>query len=93
MDNLQSTREEFISTNRSKIGMEICKYRLKKGYSQAILADLMGISRATISKIENGRFAISIDYLAKFAWQLDFDIIISTKDKSISNDYFNCPNR
>ena len=80
MDNLQFTREEFISTNRSKIGMEICKFRLNKGYSQVVLADLMGISRATISKIENGKFAISVDYLAKFAWHLDFHVKISQND-------------
>ncbi len=79
MDNLQFTREEFISANRSSIGTEICKYRLNKGYSQAVLADLMGISRATISKIENGKFAISVDYLAKFSWHLDFDIKISER--------------
>jgi transcriptional regulator with XRE-family HTH domain len=74
MDNPKFTKKEFISTYRTNIGMEICKRRLKKGYSQEVLANLMGISRATISKIENGKFAISIDYLAKFAWYLDFDI-------------------
>lgn len=79
MDDIKQKKEEYIRTNRSNIGMEICRHRLKKGYSQAVLADLMGISRATISKIENGRFAISIDYLAKFAWQLDFDIRIVKK--------------
>ena len=82
MDYKQLTKDEFISTNRSNIGMEICKYRLNKGYSQAVLADLMGISRATISKIENGKFAISVDYLAKFAWHLDFDIRLFEKEKS-----------
>jgi len=80
MGNPQFTRAEFISCNRSNIGKEICKYRFKKGYSQAALAELMGISRATISKIENGKFAISVDYLAKFAWQLNFDIKILEKD-------------
>ncbi len=79
MDNPEFTREEFISTNRTNIGMEIYKRRLKKGYSQAVLADLMGISRATISKIENSKFSISIDYLAKFAWHLDFDIKLFDK--------------
>jgi len=74
MDNPQLAKEEFIRTNRSNIGMEICRYRLKKGYSQAVLAELMGINRATISKIENGKFAISVDYLAKFSWYLDFNI-------------------
>ena len=79
MNKLQLTKEEFISTNRSYIGMEIYRYRLTKKYSQAALADLMGISRATISKIENGKFAISIDYLAKFAWHLDFDVRLFEK--------------
>lgn len=79
MDNPQLAKEEFIRTNRSNIGMEICRYRLKKGYSQAVLAGLMGISRATISKIENGKFAISVDYLAKFSWHLDFDIRLFEK--------------
>jgi transcriptional regulator with XRE-family HTH domain len=80
MDNPQLTKDEFISKNRSKIGMELHKYRAKKGFSQAHLADLMGISRATISKIENGKFAISVDYLAKFAWHLDFHLNISQND-------------
>jgi transcriptional regulator with XRE-family HTH domain len=79
MDNHQQTREEFISANRSNIGLEIQKIRVKKGFSPAHLAEIMGISRATISKIENGKFAISVDYLAKFAWHLDFDVILSEK--------------
>ncbi len=79
MDDIKQKKEEYIRTNRSNIGMEICRHRLKKGYSQAVLADLMGISRATISKIENGKFAISVDYLAKFSWHLDFNIKISEK--------------
>jgi len=64
MENLQQTKEDFIISNRFIIGGEIRKYREKKGYSQDRLASLMGISRATISKIENGKFAFSIDYLA-----------------------------
>ncbi len=79
MSKPQISRDEFISTNRSDIGIEIHKYRINKGFSQEHLAELMGISRTTISKIENGRFAISVDYLAKFAWHLDFDIKISEK--------------
>jgi DNA-binding XRE family transcriptional regulator len=73
MENPQLTKEQFIRTNRSNIGLEIRRYRIKKRFSQANLADFVDISRTTISKIENGQFAISIDYLAKFAWHLDFD--------------------
>jgi DNA-binding XRE family transcriptional regulator len=79
MDDLQLTKQAFIKANRLNIGMEIRKYRDRKGFSQDQLADLMGINRATISKIENGKFNISIDYLAKFAWHLDFDIKIIEK--------------
>ena len=81
MENLQLTKEEFVKSNRYIIGGEIRKYRDKKGFSQNHLATLMGISRATISKIENGKFAFSIDYLAKFAWHLDFDITIFEKEQ------------
>ena len=86
MDNPQITKDEFIRNNRSKIGMEIHKYRAKKGFSQAYLADLMGISRATISKIENGKFAISVDYLAKFSWHLDFEISLIKKRHLVIDD-------
>jgi len=75
----QHLKEDYIKANRASIGMEIYRYRVKKEFSQATLAELMGISRATISKIENGKFAISVDYLAKFAWHLDFDIRLLEK--------------
>lgn len=72
---------EFISgTLRLEIGNIIKNFRYKKGYSQNELAILMNISRATISKIENGKFAISVDYLEKFTWHLDFDVKIFEKD-------------
>ena len=28
----------------------------------------------TISKIENGKFNLSVDYLSKFSWFLDFEL-------------------
>ncbi len=86
MSELQLYKEEYIRTNRSNIGMEICRFRAKKRLSQEQLASLMGISRATISKIENGRFAISVDYLAKFAWHLEFDIKLLEKEKPEQNE-------
>ena len=79
MENLPQTKENFIINSRFIIGSDIRKFRERKGYNQDHLASLMGISRATISKIENGKFAFSIDYLAKFAWYLDFDISIFEK--------------
>jgi transcriptional regulator with XRE-family HTH domain len=81
MEKINLSKEVFIINNRINISYELRKYREKKGFSQEHLATLMGISRATISKIENGKFAISIDYLAKFAWHLDFDIRLFEKEK------------
>ncbi len=83
MDNLQLTKESFVAHNRSQIGREIRKFRKMKKLSQEQLSNLMEISRATISKIENGKFAISVDYLAKFAWHLDFDIKLPDNNQTV----------
>ncbi len=66
--------EKYLHDCRIKIGETIREIREKRGYSQEQLAEIMQISRTTISKIENGKFAISIDYLVKFGWYLNFDI-------------------
>ena len=65
--------ENFIKDYRFKIASEIKSIREKKGYSQEELAKIMGVNRTTISKIENGKFSISIDYIAKFSFYLGFD--------------------
>lgn len=61
---------------RLKIGETIKKIREKRGYNQEQLAAIMQISRSTISKIENGKFSFSIDYLSKFSWFLEFEFKI-----------------
>jgi transcriptional regulator with XRE-family HTH domain len=47
--------------------------REQKGYSQEQLADIMDINRSTISKIENGKFSITVDYLVRFSIFLDYE--------------------
>ena len=64
----------YLHNCRLKMGQNIREIREKRGYSQEQLAEIMQISRTTISKIENGKFSISIDYLVKFGWYLNFDI-------------------
>ena len=63
-----------------KIGNTIREFRKKRGYSQDQLAEIMQVDRTTISKIENGKFSFTIDYLAKFSWFLDFDFSLIKKD-------------
>lgn len=69
-------KEGFITAQRLKIGDTIRVLRERRGYSQDELAEIMEVNRSTISKIENGKFSIGIDYLSKFSWFLDFDFLI-----------------
>jgi transcriptional regulator with XRE-family HTH domain len=59
---------------RKAIALEIKKIREEKGLSQLELAEKMGVARSTISKIENGEFAFSVDYLIKLSENLNFTI-------------------
>ena len=68
--------DEYLNSNRVKIGESIREIREKRGYSQDELAAIMEVNRSTISKIENGKFSFSIDYLSKFSWFLDFDLSV-----------------
>ena len=71
--------EQYIQQNREVIGKQIRTFREKKGFSQDELAEIMEVNRSTISKVETGKFAITIDYLVKFAWYLDFNISVLEK--------------
>ncbi|MFW5872577.1 MAG: helix-turn-helix domain-containing protein [bacterium] len=51
---------------RYRIGQELRAIRKQRGYTQEQLASKMDISRTTISKIENGEFAMTLDYLQIF---------------------------
>jgi transcriptional regulator with XRE-family HTH domain len=66
--------EQYIQENREVIGKQIQTFREKKGFSVNELAEIMEVNRSTILKVETGKFAITIDYLVKFAWYLDFNI-------------------
>jgi transcriptional regulator with XRE-family HTH domain len=83
MDNIEirqveRTLENYLHDCRIKIGETIREIREKRGYNQEQLAEIMKVSRTTISKIESGKFNCSIDYLSKFSWFLDFDISLLT---------------
>ncbi len=74
-------KTKFIQDYRNKIGDAIKNFREKKGYSQNELAEIMNVNRSTISKIENGKFNLSIDYLSKFSWFLDFEFQLKETEK------------
>lgn len=72
----ENSMESYLHDCRLKMGESIREIREKKGYNQEQLADVMKVSRTTISKIENGKFNCSMDYLSKFSWFLEFDFTI-----------------
>lgn len=65
--------ESRIKDYRLKLGDKIRQVREQRGYSQEQLADMMDINRSTISKIENGKFSITVDYLVRFSIFLDYE--------------------
>lgn len=57
-----------MSLNNSlEMGNNIRKWRSLKGFKQTTFAGLIGTSKTTLSKIENGKSDISISRLQKMA--------------------------
>lgn len=78
---LDSKLETYLLDSRLKMGETIKQIREKKGYNQEQLAEIMKVSRTTISKIESGKFNCSMDYLSKFSWFLGFEVSFNEKEK------------
>lgn len=62
---------EQLEVTRQHIGKWLRNKRLEKNLSQAQLADLMQIRFETVSKVEAGKWAISVDMLALFCEHLE----------------------
>lgn len=62
--------------NRITIGLQIAEARMKKGLTQAQLAELAGIDRANVGKIETGKYNVSIDILSRVCNAMECEIII-----------------
>ena len=86
MQAVLSSTEEQIKDYRLKLGDKIRIVRETRGYSQEQLAEKMDINCSTISKIENGKFGITVDYIVRFGWHLDFDFVLEKKTKTKIHD-------
>lgn len=62
--------------NRRRVGLMIARLREAKGMTQQELSDAAEIDRANLSKIENGRYNVSIDILGKILFALSAEIEI-----------------
>ena len=62
--------------NREYIGKRIAEIRQAKGLSIRQLAELCGVSAQNITKIEHGRYNVSVDILGKICEALNCRIEI-----------------
>lgn len=66
--------EEMQDNLQEKIGLRIKALREKTGLNQDDFADVCGLHRAYVGKIENGRFDLRITTLHKIAHGLKTDL-------------------
>ena len=66
--------------NREYIGKRVAEIRQAKGLSIRQLAELCGVSAQNITKIEHGRYNVSIDILGKICEALGCKLDIAVKE-------------
>ena len=54
-------------TDRERIGKRIAELRKKKGLNTYQLADMIGITRMHLWRVENGKYSTGIDTISKIA--------------------------
>jgi transcriptional regulator with XRE-family HTH domain len=72
--------EEQKYENRLRIGGQVAAIRKEKGLTIRELADRCGVSFQNITKIENGKYNVSIDILGKICNAFDYEIRIHPKN-------------
>jgi transcriptional regulator with XRE-family HTH domain len=76
------------------LGERIRKYRLKKGYSQEKLAEIVNISTTFVSRIERGNAKTSLEVLARISMALEttpgyfLSGTLYSTDEYLRNDIF-----
>jgi transcriptional regulator with XRE-family HTH domain len=75
---------ENILELRQQIGEKLKQARKRKNLTQLQLRERINIAQMSISKIEKGQWAFSIDVLLKFCEALEIELILldqTTKDQ------------
>ena len=65
---------------RMKIGTQLVEARERQGYSIRELAEKCGVNYVTISKIENGKFNVGLDVIARIANVLGLEVELVMKE-------------
>ncbi|MFD3158864.1 helix-turn-helix domain-containing protein (plasmid) [Haloimpatiens sp. FM7330] len=58
---------------KKKFGINVRKYRKKRGYSQEKLAELSGLHRTYISDVERGERSIALENIQKLSIALEIE--------------------
>ena len=66
--------------HRERIGNQIADMRTKKGLSLRKLGEMSGVTYQNITKIEHGRYNVSIDILGKVCSALGCELKIMEKE-------------
>lgn len=74
-----------MMNNREYIGKRIAEIRKAKGLSIRQLAEACGVTAQNITKIEHGKYNVSIDILGKICNALDYEIRIQPKNGWIAS--------
>lgn len=76
---LDSNEDLLRQANRKRIGSLIADERKRHGLSIRELADMCGVTFQNITKIENGKYNVSIDILRKICDALGVEITFTKK--------------
>jgi len=76
-----------IARKRASLGASLRSIRLERGWTIAVMSEVTGISKATLSKVENDRRSLTYDKLLRLALSLKVDISrlfgVETQDERI----------
>lgn len=71
--------DKQLTDNRVRLGQRFAQIREEKKLTQQQVAEMTGVLRPHVARIEGGKYNVGIDILAKVAAALDCDISISPK--------------
>ena len=75
--------DEQKQQTRNRIGLRITALRKMKGWTITELAERSGVGRGHVSRIEAGKYAVSLDILQAIAEA--FDMTVDLIDPRIAN--------
>jgi transcriptional regulator with XRE-family HTH domain len=64
---LSAQLKKASSISAQTVADRLIAHRVERGFSQARLAELAGVDRKTINRIENGHFSPSLDTLTRLS--------------------------